>query len=254
MPLGSSTDLGLTVTNTGAAVYEFEIGERDRGREILAQRGCRRSAGYPARSRRCRRPAGPEAARAPVAAPERSVQEPPWTDIADYPTAIMDSTADAFDGLVYSVGGFDGGINVADAYVYDPDHRLVEPDRLDGLRPGEAGGGLHRRPALRGRRWDNSGDTVPALEIYDPATDTWSTGADVPNRIRGGVGRGARRSALRDRRMSRTSCGSTDVFVYDPAGDTWSTGGAVPGADLVGPLRRDRRFDLLRRRCQRRGR
>ncbi len=39
LPLGDSTDLSLTVTNSGAAAYEFEIGERDLGREILSLPG-----------------------------------------------------------------------------------------------------------------------------------------------------------------------------------------------------------------------
>ncbi len=226
LPLGSSTDLGLTVTNTGAAVYEFEIGERDRGREILAQRGApvsRISGTFSPLSA----VAAPKAARAPVAAPERSVQEPPWTDIADYPTAIMDSTADAFDGLVYSVGGFDGGNNVADANVYDPDSDSWSPIASMGFEREKPAAAFVDGLLYVVGGWDAGGATVPALEIYDPATDTWSTGADVPTAYAAGT------AVALDGQLyviggCQDACGSTDVFVYDPAGDSWSEAAAYP--------------------------
>ena len=39
VPMGETADLTMTITNDGTAATEFEITERDRGREILAQRG-----------------------------------------------------------------------------------------------------------------------------------------------------------------------------------------------------------------------
>jgi len=56
----------------------------------------------------------------------------------------------------------------------------VEPDRRDELGAGGSGGRGHRRPALRGGRLGGTGDPVPSLEIYDPLSNNWSTGASMP--------------------------------------------------------------------------
>ena len=67
-------------------------------------------------------------------------------------TTIMDNLADAHDGLVYSVGGFDGANNLAVRGRLRP----APPTRWDAIadmadRAGEAHRRVHRRPALRGR-------------------------------------------------------------------------------------------------------
>jgi N-acetylneuraminic acid mutarotase len=64
---------------------------------------------------------------------------------------------------------------------------------------------------------------VARTEIYDPATDTWSRGADVPTPL------AASGVAVDNARLyliggcDAVNCGHADVQVYDPAADSWST-------------------------------
>jgi len=62
------------------------------------------------------------------------------------------------------------------------------------------------------------------VEIYDPVTDTWSTGANMP------TARYAMTSAVVDGKIyaiggnSASSGYLNKVYIYDPATDVWSTG------------------------------
>ena len=181
LPLGDSTDLSLTVTNTGAAAYEFGIGERDLGREILSLPGApvqRISAhvlaavgGGRARSGACPGRAHPGVRRS----------DAPWTDIAGYPFPWVDNTAAVFDGKMYSVAGIDGALSfLDDLFVYDPaGDTWTQLASLSIAREKPAAAFVDGLLYVTGG-WDSFGGNVSALEIYEPATDTWSAGADVP--------------------------------------------------------------------------
>jgi hypothetical protein len=69
---------------------------------------------------------------------------------------------------------------------------------------------------------------VAKTEIYDPASGTWSTGADNPQpRSGAGVAVLGGKIYLVGGCIGN-DCGKTDVQVYDPAANSWSSGAAYP--------------------------
>jgi N-acetylneuraminic acid mutarotase len=147
--------------------------------------------------------------------------------VAPFPFSIMDSTADAFDGKVYSVGGFDGGANLNVAFVYDPDtDSWAEIASMSEVREKPAAAFVDGLLYVVGG-WDDTGGTVGTLEIYDPETDTWSTGAEAP------AAYAAATAVAHDGLLyviggCTDFCGVTDVYVYDPGTDAWSAAAPYP--------------------------
>ena len=75
--------------------------------------------------------------------------------------------------------------------------------------------------------WDTNADPLASTEVYDPATDSWSTLADNPKP------HAAAGTAVVDNKLCLVggcdaSCGSTDVEIYDPATNRWSSGTDYP--------------------------
>ncbi|MPZ53367.1 MAG: S8 family serine peptidase, partial [Acidimicrobiia bacterium] len=157
------------------------------------------------------------------AAGDQSVTAEPWVDIDDLPTNIMDNSAVAHDGYVYSMGGI-GGINSPAfdmVFRYDPSTDTWElVGRIpDGGREKPAVEVLNDKIHVVGG-W--RGEVVTNHAIFDPAEERWTVGAEIPN------GYGGSASAVLDGEMyviggCAEECGTTDVFRYDPAADEWST-------------------------------
>jgi hypothetical protein len=69
---------------------------------------------------------------------------------------------------------------------------------------------------------------VAHVEIYNPVTGTWSSGAKIPHPVSGAA------LAVVDGKMYMIGgctigrCGSTHVQIYDPAANTWNTAAAYP--------------------------
>ena len=152
---------------------------------------------------------------------------PPWTAIADYPSAIMDNGVANIGGKIYSVAGVDGSNLLATANVYDPGAQA-----WSAIAPLSAGREAPQATAFGGKLyvtggWGATGDAVAKTEIFNPSSGTWTTGADNPKPY---AGSGA---ALLDGKIyvvggCLDSCGTSDVQIYDPAADAWSSGPAYP--------------------------
>ncbi len=73
---------------------------------------------------------------------------------------------------------------------------------------------------------------VDANEMYDPATDTWTTKTKMPAPIRGHA------AAAYNGKIyvfgGNTTAYQTAVSIYDPSSDSWSTGAAMPQALAYG--------------------
>jgi N-acetylneuraminic acid mutarotase len=163
-----------------------------------------------------------------AAKPAATPYAPPWTTVADYPTAIMDNATAIIDGKVYSVGGVDGAAIIAKAYVYDPGAQAWSAiANLGTAREAPQAAALGGKLYVFGG-WDSGGGTVAKTEIYDPVAGTWATGASNPKPYAGaGV------SVLGGKiylvgGCANTCDGTTDVQVYDPATNSWSSAHAYP--------------------------
>jgi len=232
-PLGKSTTVALTFTNTGRAPVTVKVHQRPATVTVVgapdhtagppAQRVPGTFSPLAAASFPAARRAGTGAA---AAAP---VPGPPWTPIARYPLPIVDNgvATDADTGDIYSVGGYDGAVTRS-GYAYSPVTRAWTA--LPDLRyPREApqvafiGGKLYVTGG-----WGPHGSPVAALEVYDPAARKWSAGASIPVALAGAS------VTVADGKMyviggcDARDCGYRTVQVYDPATNTWSTGARYP--------------------------
>src|SRR5690606_15355784 len=135
VPLGQSADRTFTVTNTGTAAAEIEIGERRGSFEIaradgttLSEQEILSSPGAEVREVRGRFSplrADLQAMRRAAATRDAADVTPadePWTNGTNYPFTVQDSTADVLDGKVYNFGGVNGDsfVITAESYAYDP--------------------------------------------------------------------------------------------------------------------------------------
>jgi N-acetylneuraminic acid mutarotase len=227
VPMGGTADRTLTISNDGTAAADFEIGERNLGSTILGLKGARvtRVGGiYSPFFSGLEKGTG---GGGEDEEPPRPPNAPPWTGIADYPQAIMDNTADAHDGKVYSVGGFTGAAIIANGYVYDPGTSSWSPiANMANAREKPAAAFANGLLYVVGG-WDSGGIPDPKLEIYDPATNTWTTGASVPTAFAA-----AAAVTVGDEIYviggCQSGCGANNVFVYDTAADSWSTAASYP--------------------------
>jgi N-acetylneuraminic acid mutarotase len=163
----------------------------------------------------------------PVQSDTSAPTAPPWSSIADYPSAIGDNAVAYNAGKVYSVGGWDGSSVVANGYVYDPSaqqwSRIADaPQALEA----PAGGFVDGKLILVGG-WDKSGTTVSSVSAYDPSRNTWSPLASLPTPVAGAT------SAVLDGQLyiiggcsfaNYNGCLplSSSVYRYQAGNDSWT--------------------------------
>jgi len=154
-----------------------------------------------------------------------------WTHHTPPPTPRSFAGAAAINGIFYFVGGFAAGLYSNALEAYDPatdtwTSKTPMPTARRLLSVAAVGGILY---AVGGEnvQGDNPTRPVPAVEAYDPATDSWTTKAPLP--------------AMRTRAVAGVVEGkiyvaagwegdfeATTSLAYDPVTDSWSTKSAVP--------------------------
>jgi N-acetylneuraminic acid mutarotase len=226
----------LTVKNTGSAAATVNLSEQAGGFQLLTQGGAplNKVKGTFAKhglAKAATAKPGTAGSGAVAKPADATPAEAPWTSIADYPTLIQDNVAAVNDGKIYAAFGFDGSVDTAALYAYDPDTGSWSPlasaaDTREKPAAGFIGGKLY---AVGG--WGASGDPDPKMEVYDPAANSWSTAASTPKPYAGSG------SAVLGGKLyvvggcTTSVCGNTDVEVYNPASDSWSAAAAYPVAD-----------------------
>ncbi len=81
---------------------------------------------------------------------------------------------------------------------------------------------------------NGSEKSVPNVDIYDPATDRWSRGSDIPVAVDDAVS-GVWRDSLIYLISGWHDTGNVaDVQIYDPARDTWTAATPIPGTPVFG--------------------
>ena len=237
VPLGAQAQRNLTISNTGTAPAQVELAEREGGFEILSADGSSMSgqeiAASPGAQVRRVELTGVDAAdlagafapglRGTSSPPAQLPAAAPWVNIPSMPRTIMDHNVVTVDGQVYSFGGSNGTSSLADVYRFDPAAQAWTQlaNMPDGPRHQSAQGVIGGKVYLVSG-WSNL-DT--ATLIYDPASDSWQSGAPAP------AGRAAAGVAVLDGQLyvvggcTTNACApyADGVFRYDPASDSWDT-------------------------------
>jgi N-acetylneuraminic acid mutarotase len=150
-----------------------------------------------------------------------------WVFKASMPTARAYFATAVFDDKIYCIGG-SGGVNE----VYDPktdtwENRTSMPTARWALQANVVNGKIY---LIGGYNFDDSafgGSRTSLNEIYDPATDTWTTGTPIP------IATADYSSAVFDKKIYilgglSSSPRSNINQIYDPATDSWSQGALSP--------------------------
>jgi subtilisin family serine protease/N-acetylneuraminic acid mutarotase len=144
----------------------------------------------------------------------------PWAPLADYPTAIMDNAVAAYRGDLYSVGGRTATGATTAAYVYDAATagwtRLAD---MPHPRQRASAAFLAGKLYVAGG-WSAGGQARADMDVYDPVTDTWSTGPALPSQVT------AAGTATLDDQLYAVGgcpgeCGHREVYRYDASGRAW---------------------------------
>ncbi len=100
-------------------------------------------------------------------------------------------------------------------------------DRGHVERTAEPRGCRYRRSALCHGRLGQQGALVKTLEIYDPVSNSWDTGATIPKAYGAstGVNLNGKFYVIGG---CVAECGTTSVQVYDPETETWSVAANYP--------------------------
>jgi N-acetylneuraminic acid mutarotase len=159
--------------------------------------------------------------------------DPTWSTIANYPTAIMDNSADIIDGKEYVVGGIDSSFNITNhGWVYDPDANSWTPIAdmpVAREKPGVAavGGLLYVTGG-----WDTVGNPIARTDVYDPDTNTWSTVAPNPSPTAApGVAEADGQLYFVGGCADGSCTPSSHVSRYDPGSDSWDSPASYPSGD-----------------------
>ena len=230
--LGSTTTATLNIKNTGTAAADLTVGERKGSFQILTMKGA------PLVKLRLTKGAADPGWLGSHANDERvpgidagQPNQPTWSQIENYPTAIMDNSGDQIDGTVYSVGGFNGSALVNSGFAYDPATNAWSPIANMAVEREKPGAGAIGGKLYVSGGWNNSGVPNPNTQGYDPGTDSWETVAPNP------APRAAPGSAVVDDKLYQVggcvdgACTpSSTVVRYDPAADSWDTLAPYPHA------------------------
>jgi len=162
-----------------------------------------------------------------------------WTKKADMPTARTQPAIAVVDGIIYVIGGVLDHAVLSAVEAYDPatDTWTKKADMLTArfaLGVCVVNGRIHVSGGCT--LWVNPVFSVPTVEVYDPATDTWAQGSNLPR------GRSAHTASVVAGKMYIIGGGGpavvgggapavvvfSTVDVYDPATDTWTTAADFP--------------------------
>ncbi|MFY1689593.1 S8 family serine peptidase [Plantactinospora sp. WMMB782] len=229
-PYGSTRNVTVKVTNTGnapATVRSLERGARfselsAKGAELVEYKMKGLSKG---RTGTAYGPGTGTAAAAPQV-------DDAWTRVANLPAAIFDNSAVTLDGKVYSIGGGADTGNERKSWVYDPATNVwtALPD-MPTARSKPAVAALNDRIYVLGG-WGAGDAPVDTVDVFDPATRTWTTLAGVTNP----APRAAAAFATSGGKLyvvggcgdNECSVDTADVTVFDPITGTFGSAADYP--------------------------
>jgi N-acetylneuraminic acid mutarotase len=227
--LGATKSQTVEFGNDGTAPVHVDLSETDAGftpmgSAVQAAAGAKGAPTTVVRTKTSTAATAGTDAKAPTGPTLRAATAAagPWTDVADYPTGVMDPAVASYDGKVYAVGGYDGTDELQGANVFDPATNTWSaiaalPEPLQAASAGFLGDTLY---VMGG--WNEFGPSAHAY-AYDLATDTWSRVADLPSAV------AAAGTAVIDGKLYMVggctgTCGAATaaVYSYDPGNDSWT--------------------------------
>jgi len=225
---GGTASGTVTVKNTGGQPASITLGEQPGGFQMQAKGAARQlvKAATPMHSLLKAKKAA-----AATTKPAATPSDDPWQTVASLPVALQDDIAAVNGGKLYAGFGFTGSADVADLYAYDPDSGSWSKlaSAADTREGSPAHGFLGGKLYVTGG-WGGDGSPDPKLEIYDPGSDSWSTGTATPKPEAGAGNAVVGGKLYVVGGCGASTCGSTDVTAYDPASDSWSQLAAYPEA------------------------
>ena len=158
---------------------------------------------------------------------------PAWASVPDIPTRSEAMVTGTYNGVLYAgLGDGEDILTLNTFFAYDPATGKWTQKASAPYSAAAAAGGF-----IGGKFYTEGGVAVSpdyelsiedTTQIYDPATDTWTTGAQNPNATSSGG------SAVLDGKLyvvggtTATSQPLTTVSVYDPSTNTWGTAASYP--------------------------
>jgi N-acetylneuraminic acid mutarotase len=161
-----------------------------------------------------------------------------WTGKSEMPTARQGLSTSVVNGRIYAIGG---GESSSSSYLQVETFSTVEEydpatDTWTTKSPMPTERGWHSANVVDGKIYiiGGSQDSSPgyghvmAVEVYDPATDTWSQKGDMPESRAAGSG------SVVDGKIYLIGGygGAQRVDEYDPATDTWTAKSEMPTARI----------------------
>ncbi|HEX6520381.1 MAG TPA: carboxypeptidase regulatory-like domain-containing protein [Streptosporangiaceae bacterium] len=230
--LGATATSSVTFGNSGTAPVNVSLSGQDAGFTAMGAAAPAAAPGAAPMVIKTSTSLAPEASGGAQAGAVRqsTPESPPWTDVANYPTAIMDDAVAEHDGKIYVVGGSNGDYALPDANVYDPATGSWSaiaplPEPLNASSAGFIGDTLYVAGG-----WDRFGNPSPDVYAYDPGTDSWTQAASLP------AGVAAAGSAVVSGKLyviggvGTSGATSAAAYSYDPGNNSWSQEPDYPAA------------------------
>ena len=154
-----------------------------------------------------------------------------WITKTPMPSSRHDAPATAaYNDKIYVIGGRGGGNTSSLNEAYNPKTdtwttKASMPTPRQGLSANVVGDKIYLISGLVASNTDNSNyifDTITVNEVYDPATDSWTTKAPIP------IGVSYYASAVVNDKIYIISGNLTQI--YDAATDSWTIGSSSPYA------------------------
>jgi N-acetylneuraminic acid mutarotase len=157
-----------------------------------------------------------------------------WTTKSEMPTARQGLSTNVVNGKIYAIGG---GVGSSSSYSSVETFSTVEEydpatDTWTTKSDMPTARGFHSANVLDGKIYviggssaaPYGGTAILAVEVYDPATDTWTQKGNIPGR------RGAGFSSVVDGKIYAFGGygGLGTVHEYDPVTDTWTRKANMP--------------------------
>ncbi len=166
-----------------------------------------------------------------IAAAAAAVHPGTWTAREDLPEYLYFAAVAEVDGIIYAIGGSRGLEGVDTVYAYEPAGDVwTAKAAMPTPRMRATAAVVEGKIYVFGGLFDTFDATTvtTAVEVYDPATDTWEAGTDMPTATWDSAAAAVDGEIYVIGGYPGPDQWTSSVQVYDPAGDSWDTAADMP--------------------------